>query len=208
MKQILYIACLFISISTQAQSLVNTKQYDKKGKTTLAVTDSIISISWPINNGDYAKMLLDLSKQKPLIKAISYGTKTSLTPIANDIDPAFILTVGKRDLVSQNGWNIFFDKVPLKPHESYVVNFSKDSVAVSSEGTRTIIRVYNMQAASFSGALEITLYNGSPLFNVAAVLSTNVDSTAILYDAGLMSVAKTWNNIAWSNTNNEISNCF
>lgn len=204
MKQLLYITCLFISINAQAQSFVNTDQYDKKSKTTLAVSDSVISISWPVDNGDYAKMLLDLSKQKPLIKAISYGTKTSLTPIANDINPAFILTVGKRDLVSQNGWNIFFDKVPLKPHQSYAVNFSKDSAAVITEGTHTIIRIYNMQAASFSGALEITLYNGSPLFNVAAVLSTNVDSTAILYDAGLISAANTWNNIAWSNTNNEL----
>ncbi len=69
---------------------------------------------------------------------------------------------------------IFFDKVPLKPHQSYVVSLSKDSAAVITEGAHTIIRIYNMQAASFNGALEITLYNGSPLFNVAVVLSTNM----------------------------------
>lgn len=190
--------------SAKAQSLVNTSQYNKKSKTTLAIADSIISISWPTGNDNYGKMLLDLSTNNPLFKAISIGNKTSLKNLANNIDPAFILTVGKRDLVSQNGWNIFFDKVPLKPHESYVVNLSKDSASVITEGEHTIIRIYNMHADSFSGALEITLYNGSPLFNVAAVLSTNIDSTAILYDAGLMSKASNWNKIVWNDTGNHL----
>lgn len=203
MKYLLPAICLCISVIGYSQSLVRTNQYDKKSKTSLFVTDSVISISWPTGNDDYGKMLIDLSKNKPLFKAISTGDKTSLKNIANNIDPAFILTVGKRDLVSQNGWNIFFDKVPLKPHQSYVVNFLKDSAAVITEGSHTIIRVYNMQAASFNGFLEITVYNGSPLFNVAAVLSTNIDSTAILYDAGLMSKAEEWNSIVWNNTNNE-----
>ncbi|MGN6352513.1 MAG: hypothetical protein ACTHLB_03945 [Parafilimonas sp.] len=204
MKYLLPAICLCISVIGYSQGLVRTNQYDKKGKTSLFVTDSVISISWPTGNDDYGKMLLDLSKNKPLFKAISAGNKTSLKNIANNIDPAFILTVGKRDLVSQNGWNIFFDKVPLKPHQSYVVNFLKDSAAVITEGSHTIIRIYNVQAASFNGFLEITVYNGSPLFNVAAVLSANIDSTAILYDAGLISKAEEWNNIVWNNTNNEL----
>ena len=168
-KKLIYASFLLFSTIVNAQHFVNTKQYDKKNKTTLAVTDSIISVSWPTGNDTYGKLLLDLSKDKPLFKAISSGNKTSLINIANNIDPAFILTVGKRDLVSQNGWNIFFDKVPKKPHQSYVVSLLKDSAAVITEGAHTIIRIHGMQAASFTGALEITLYNGSPLFNVAAV---------------------------------------
>ena len=113
----------------------------------------------------YSSLRLDLSKDKPLFKSIP-GTSTKV--IAKNIDPAFILTIGKRDLVSQNGWNIFFDKVPLKPHQSYIVNLSKDSAAIITKGAHTIIRIYNMQAASFNGALEITVYNGSPMFNVAS----------------------------------------
>ncbi|SFQ23468.1 CehA/McbA family metallohydrolase domain-containing protein [Parafilimonas terrae] len=204
MKYLLPAILLCISVIGYSQDLVRTSQYNKKSKTSLFVTDSVISISWPTGHDDYGKMLLDLSKNKPLFKAISTGDKTSLKNIANNIDPAFILTVGKRDLVSQNGWNIFFDKVPLKPHESFVVNLHKDSAAVITEGTHTIVRIYNMQAASFSGFLEITVYNGSPLFNVAAVLATNVDSTAILYDAGLMSASNEWNKIAWNDTGDRL----
>jgi len=204
MKKFIYTVFLLLSTVVHAQNFVNTSQYDKKGNTSLAVTGSIISVSWPTGNDTYGKLLLDLSKDKPLFKAISGGNKTSLINIANNIDPAFILTVGKRDLVSQNGWNIFFDKVPLKPHQSYVVNLLKDSAAVITEGAHTIIRIYNMQAASFRGALEITVYNGSPLVNVAAVLSTDIDSTAILYDAGLISKTNTWQNINWINTADEL----
>ncbi len=98
----------------------------------------------------------------------------------------------------------FFDKVPLKPHESYTVNFVKDSVTVRSEGAHTIIRISKMYAATFSGVLEITLYNGSPLFNIAAVMSTGIDSTAILYDAGLNNRKALFNKIAWSDTKKQM----
>src|SRR5690606_25681153 len=50
----------------------------------------------------------------------------------------------------------------------------------------------------FSGTIEITLYNGSPLMNIAAVVSTNKDSTAIVYDAGLISKEMKWNSISWA----------
>jgi hypothetical protein len=205
MKQILFIACLFITKIVQAQSFINTDQFDKKSEAKAFVHDSVININWPSEGKLYSSLQLDLSRNKPLFKSIDLiepGWHTTINLVAANIDPAFILTIGKRDLISQNGWNIFFDKVPLKPHQSYVVNLSKDSAAIITEGAHTIIRIYNMQAASFNGVLEITLYNGSPMFNVAAVLSTNIDSTAILYDAGLISKTNNWNNIAWFDTGN------
>ncbi|MDQ2719464.1 MAG: hypothetical protein M3Z26_06855 [Bacteroidota bacterium] len=195
-----YIFCLLLLNIAHAQSSVNTDQYDKKSEAKISVLDNILTVSWPVAKNDFGKLLLDLSKDKPLFKSIRSGNKE----IAKDIDPAFILTIGKRNLISQNGWNIFFDKVPLKPHESYTVNFEKDSVNVISEGAHTIIRISKMYASTFSGALEITLYNGSPLFNVAAVMSTGVDSTAILYDAGLVSKANLWNTIAWSDVEKQM----
>ncbi len=206
MTRIIYLVALVFSVNiTSAQSFINLAQFDKKSKTKLAVHDSLIVVNWPSTGNLYSSLQIDLSKNKPLFKSIAViSQKASINTLAANIDPAFILTIGKRDLVSQNGWNIFFDKVPLKPHQSYVVNLSKDSAAVITEGAHTIIRIYNMQAASFSGALEIVLYNGTSMFNVAAVLSTNIDSTAILYDAGLIAHTNNWSNITWSNTNNEI----
>ncbi|MGN6265739.1 MAG: hypothetical protein ACTHM5_08695 [Ginsengibacter sp.] len=200
MKYLLLIIFVFLSLFSKAQTAINLKDYNKNGEAKIAVEGNILTATWPAGENESGKLILDISNAKPLFKSIQLNDKE----IISGVDPAFILTVGKRDLVSQNGWNIFFDKVPLKPHQSYVVKFEKDSASVRTEGAHTIIRISKMYAATFSGALEITLYNGSPLLNVAAVMSTDVDSTAILYDAGLINKNKIWNTIAWSNTKKQL----
>ncbi len=200
MQKIFTILFILITHFCFGQINIDTHAYDKNSDAKISVTNNILTVNWPAGKNDFGKLLLDLSKDKPLFKSIELSKKE----IAKDIDPAFILTIGKRDLISQNGWNIFFDRVPLKPHESYTVNFEKDSASIISEGAHTIIRISKMSAATFSGALEITLYNGSPLFNVAAVMSTDIDSTAILYDAGLVSKSTLWNNISWSDAKKQI----
>jgi hypothetical protein len=200
MKYLLFIVFIFLSVFSKAQTWINLKDYNKNGKAKIVVEDNMLTAAWPAGENESGKLILDLSNNNPLFKSIQLNNKE----IMSGVDPAFILTIGKRDLVSQNGWNIFFDKVPLKPHQSYVVQFEKDSVNVRTEGVHTIIRISKMYAATFSGALEITLYNGSPLFNIAAVMSTEVDSTAILYDAGLINRNEIWNTIAWSDIKKEM----
>lgn len=49
-------------------------------------------------------------------------------------DPVFLLTVGMRDLVSQNGWNIFFDKTNKLTNKTYAVNLKKQSAIGASSG--------------------------------------------------------------------------
>ena len=200
MKYLFFIVFILLSVFSKAQTQINLRDYNKNGEAKIAAEHNILTVTWPAGENESGKLLLDLSNGKPLFKSIQLNNKE----IVSGVDPAFILTVGKRDLVSQNGWNIFFDKVPLKPHQSYVVKLEKDSASVRTEGAHTIIRISKMHAATFSGALEITLYNGSPLFNIAAVMSTDVDSTAILYDAGLINKNKIWNTVAWSDTKKQL----
>ncbi len=166
--------------------------------------DTLISVVWSLGNGNAASMTLDLDNKRPLFKSIELSGKGYKKTIAEKLDPSFILTVGKRDLISQNGWNIFFDKVPNKPHQSYTIDFKKRTAYVTSSGSRITVHMDGLHAASFSGALEITCYIGSPLFNVAAVMSTSVDSTAILYDAGLLSKGALWNKVSWSDVENNL----
>lgn len=176
--------------------IVNTTRY--------TAADTLISIGWSAGNETAASMVLDLNNKRPLFKSITVSNKKFTKVIARNLDPEFILTVGRRDLISQNGWNIFFDKVPNKPFESHRVEFEKRNVTITDKGSRSVIRIDGLKTPTFSGALEITLYVGSPLFNVAAVLSTNLDSTAIVYDAGLVERKKNWKNIAWSDTRNQL----
>lgn len=206
MKKLLLIVLLFNIQDLSAQIQTNLENFNKKNGATVKVSSNLIDVSWPVNKKEKGRLIVDLNNEKPLISSIGLTSGTTQKEISKNIDPVFLLTVGKRDLVSQNGWNIFFDKVPLKPHETYRVELNKNSSSVSSAGSRTIITIGQLRAPDFQGNIEITLYNGSPLVNIAAVLSTSKDSVAILYDAGLISKDPAWENISWANVYDSLQN--
>jgi hypothetical protein len=195
---------LISSCALHAQVKVDLKNFAKKNGASAVTKGDVLSVSWPAGKNKTGKLTVDLSAQQPVFKSIELQDGASNHPIAAGLDPAFVLTVGKRDLVSQNGWNIFFDKVPNKPFKSYNIEFIKQAAAVSSNGTRTVISIGALKAPGFTGTLEITLYHGSPLMNIAAVMSTAADSTAIVYDAGLISKTALWEKIGWSDVDEQM----
>ncbi|QNF32266.1 hypothetical protein HUW51_05785 [Adhaeribacter swui] len=204
MKKAFFFLLLLVTVITQAQVPVDLAGFQKKNNVQVTHSGNQLEVSWPVKVKEKGKIILNLDQNNPLFTSLQLSQGGNFQEIAAALDPGFILTVGKRDLISQNGWNIFFDKTHKKPHTSHLVNFTKRNASVKTVGSRTVIRISEVQAASFTGALEITLYNGSPLFNVAAVMATEVDSTAILYDAGLVSKAPTWQTIAWSDTQDKL----
>ncbi|RFM28299.1 CehA/McbA family metallohydrolase domain-containing protein [Deminuibacter soli] len=204
MKQLLLAILLLNVIVTRAQVPVDLTQFNKTNGADVQVKANLLSVQWPAGGNSKARLLLNMGNEAPLFQSIALNNGNGWKETGSNIDPMFVLTVGKRDLVSQNGWNIFFDKVPLKPHASYRTELHKTTAAAVSEGAHTIIRIGAVTAPGFSGTLEITLYHGSPLFNVAAVISTATDSTAILYDAGLVGTTPAWQHIAWSNTGDSL----
>lgn len=204
MKRYLFYISFFACAFAKGQVNVDLSGVNKNGNVKAVVDNSILHVSWPISGKDKAAININLIDEKPLFKNLQVSRFGKFEEIGVDCNPEFLLTVGKRDLVSQNGWNIFFDKPNKRPHTTHRVNLAKKWVKVSTYGNRTLIRIGTVNAAEFTGNLEITLYNGIALFNVAAVMSTTVDSTAILYDAGLMSRSESWKNIAWVNMANEL----
>ena len=204
MKYLSGLVLLLICVFSQSQIPVDLKEFTGKNGSKASVTKNILSVQWPAGNQLHGRLSIDLNRNLPLFKAISLAEGNKTKDIARDLDATFLLTIGKRDLVSQNGWNIFFDKVPLKPFSSHVVLLNKKAVTVSTAGSRTVIKVGEVTAPGFTGSIEITLYNGSPLLNIAAVLTTHKDSTAIVYDAGLVSGKKIWNDITFSEVSGQL----
>ena len=199
--------CLFLLLFTSplfAQIPVDLKQFDKKSGVTALVKGNVLEVEWPVGNQEYGKVAVDLRKGQPLIQSLGIGPKEQLKTIAENLDPAIILTIGKRDLISQNGWNIFFDRTAYLPYETHSVTMNKSSARVVSSGSHTEIVVDGAEGGRFRGSYNLTLYNGSPLLNVAAVMSTPVDSTAVIYDAGLVSKSQPWERLFWSDTENFI----
>lgn len=204
-RSLLLIGILLIGITpAQAQLKLNTEKFNRKGEASVTQQNGLIEITWPAGEQKFGKVQFDLSPANPLFKRISLGTKATQHIISEDLDAAFLLSIGKRDLLSQNGWNIFFDKVPLKPFKTFPIALKKTSIAIKTLGSRTVVTIGNLSADRFSGKLEITFYNGSPLFNIAAVMSTEADATAIVYDAGLISKTRKWDNVSWTNTAEQI----
>ena len=202
MKFFVLISLLFLSSSLLNAQIPVTINPVKNGAAATREKD-VLRVRWPAGGTQSGQIDLNLNGNLALIKSLSLVEKNEVREVASSLDPAFILTVGKRDLVPQKGWNIFFDKVPNKPHQSYPVKLNKTNIRVQGQGTRTVITVEGMNAENFTGSLEITLYNGSPLLNIAAVLSTPKDSTAILFDAGLIS-KKRWAETWWSDTSDKL----
>ncbi|MGX5853001.1 hypothetical protein ACWKW6_05130 [Dyadobacter jiangsuensis] len=206
MRNILLAFLLTISTGLHAQIPVDLKSFDKKSGVQATVSDAMLNIEWPAGNAETGKVSIDLNKTNALIGSLGIGTKEKQYTIARNLDPAIILTVGKRDLVSQNGWNIFFDKTAYLKYQSYAVTLDKTDVKVASNGSRTEITVNGAKGGPFSGSIQFTLYNGSPLMNVAAVMSTNVDSLAVIYDVGLTSRETPWQKLFWADTEDFMRN--
>ncbi|MDR6803675.1 hypothetical protein J2Y45_000945 [Dyadobacter sp. BE34] len=206
MRNILLAFLLAISTGLYAQVPVDLKGFDKKSGVQASVRDAMLNIEWPAGNAETGRVSIDLNKTNALIGSLGIGTKEKQYTIARNLDPGIILTVGKRDLVSQNGWNIFFDKTAYLKYQSYVVKLDKTDVKVASNGSRTEITVNGAKAGPFSGSIQFTMYNGSPLMNVAAVMSTNVDSLAVIYDVGLTSREMPWQKLFWADTEDFMRN--
>ncbi|RYE56555.1 MAG: hypothetical protein EOP48_07740 [Sphingobacteriales bacterium] len=196
----LLIAGICCSVIANAQVPVNLEKFNRGGEASVTYTQKILKVKWPVGGNKFGFADIDMQSGKPLLKSLSIGKSTAEKVISADLDPAFLLSIGKRDLLSQNGWNIFFDKVPMRPYKTYNIVLKKSSASVKSVGSRTIVTIGSLSADRFSGNLELTFYNGSPLFNIAAVMSTEMDATAIVYDAGLVSRTQNWKNVSWTNT--------
>jgi hypothetical protein len=204
MRYLLLLIALTAGFITYAQVPVDLKAYDKKTGVQVAVQNHLLHVEWPAGGSEFARISIDLRKGEPLLNTMQIGAKGTYKTIANNLDPAVILTVGKRDLVSQNGWNIFFDKTAYLKYNTYPVTLDKTGVQVRSDGAQTEVIVGGAAAGPFSGSYNLTVYNGSPLMNLAAVLTTSVDSLAVLYDAAIVGKTAPWRNIFWSDTENFI----
>ena len=204
MKHLLASLYLLSVTLAHAQTNVDLTKYQPKRGTDVVRQNDQLTVSWPTADAQKARLVLDLRPNTPLIGSMQLSRRGRFVELARALDPAFVLTIGKRDLVSQNGWNIFFDKTNKLRHTTAAVTVTKTGVAVRTEGSRTVIRLGRATADRFSGAIELTVYQGSPLVNIAAVMATEIDSTAFLYDAGLVSKQPVWESIAWADTLNQM----
>lgn len=198
MKSFLITGLLLFGLVINAQIPLVLPVNPYENGTKIAVNKSDLIVTWLLDNGNNCQLVINLNKEEPLFRTIAMGKNNQFKAISSNVDPVFLLNSGSRSLKPENGWTIFFDKVPSRPYTSNVLNINKREAIITKNGNRTIISIGDISAPNFQGSLEITIYNGIPLFNIAAVISTQKDATAILYDAGLIT-DKPWKQISFAN---------
>ncbi|RYX85948.1 hypothetical protein EON83_04115 [bacterium] len=200
----LFATSLALPNFVQAQPIsVDFKGYQAKNGITIRQNGTQLLATWPMDKGEYGVLSLDLKPDAPLISELGIATsaKGKTTPILQNVNPTTVLTVGTRNLADPAGWVAFFDDPPKRPYQAYRATLSKSSVRVESQGQHSTIIISGLTAGPFSGDWRFTLYPGTRLIHAQAVVSTQRDASAIVYDTGLSSAAPTWSSVAYMDNN-------
>ncbi|MDZ4288853.1 MAG: hypothetical protein U0984_12885 [Prosthecobacter sp.] len=148
-----------------------------------------IELTW--DAGKDAKGILKFNTADgPLIRNLSLRTERD-TFITGGLTPAFSATVGTREQPpgrppGMSLWNTFFDNPGKRPHEMHQGIFTPTAVRFENHGDDRISVIFDgVSIGPFKGELWISVYAGSPLVQVEAVVSTQQDRVAFAYEAGL-----------------------
>lgn len=153
----------------------------------------MIRVDWPISSEESGTARFSLDETKPLIQSFSVAGKE----IAAMLNPFTLLTVGERDLKNPAGWVAFFDDPSKRPNETFLMTIGKRSAKLTQLPSRTTIRLAEVSAGPFKGALQVTFFDRSPLIQLESIVSTTQDGRAILYDTGLTSAEPGFRAMAW-----------
>jgi hypothetical protein len=188
-----------------ADIVANLTDHHATSGVTVRQDGTQLRVAWPMAPGEFGVLVLQLRPREPLIEELGIASTAGgpSKPLLQKIDPVTFLTVGSRDL-SQQGWNVFFDNPPRRPHETFAVTHDTKGVTVRSHGRCSTVSLDGASAGPFRGELRFTVYPGCRLVHAETVLSTEKDSCAILYDTGLARATPDWKSIAWIDTNDKL----
>jgi hypothetical protein len=175
-----------------------------------------LNITWPLGDeaagAESGRLVLDFRPGKPLLASLAIvpaaggaSDRKSPAPLLAGVDPVTFVTVGTR--VNPPGrppgmsvFNVFFDSPATRPHQAYRSRLDLEKVRVTSRGRRARVSLGTLTIGPFRGELELTVYRGSRLVRVEAVVSTREENRAFLYDAGLVADSPSWQRLAWIDT--------
>ncbi|MEQ8787652.1 MAG: hypothetical protein RIC55_15220 [Pirellulaceae bacterium] len=195
--------------SMAAKISVDASAYPKASRVaveeTAAVGDSAsrLSIRWPTGDEQQqARCVINLAGDKPLIESLGLSAAGGeFETLLTDVDPVVYVTVGSRRVPGgkpdDQKWQVFFDKPANRPHDTFVSKLDLQRVTVAGNEQRASITIDKLSAGEFHGSLQLNFYADCRLLHIEALLETDEDGRAILYDAGLVGDTAPWKTIAW-----------
>src|SRR5688572_16461564 len=99
MRYKLLLLLVLFGTALHAQVSIDLKGFSKKSGASDTAKGDLLTVSWPAGDKTTGKLVVDLSAGQPVVKSLSLQEGGKNHPIATGLDAAFLLTVGKRDLV-------------------------------------------------------------------------------------------------------------
>ena len=143
-----------------------------------------VSISWEVGDNKQSEIVFDLDPNNPLIESIGLKTEQYTKTILQSTNPEFQLFIGERNL-TRNKWTVFFDNPDTRPYSNGKLELNLKSVLIDQRLKRATVKFGDFSFEDFSGQIWVTVYSGSPLVHLEAVIQTDKKARAIVYAAGL-----------------------
>ncbi|RYD39375.1 MAG: hypothetical protein EOP85_16065, partial [Verrucomicrobiaceae bacterium] len=170
-----------------ASGAVDLSQYDAGGTITVTHPDSSsLVVRWNDKPGASYGATFNLDPSQPLLRVLeaSPGTGAPVT-VANDVDPRFRVTLGKRR--PQTSWPyIFFETIDTNqpapvPHLS---TLGLTGVKVISDSTSRVRIVFEgLNIGPYRGELTGIIYQGSPFIHFQASMRVTDPWVSYIHDS-------------------------
>jgi hypothetical protein len=204
LKFIAALTIVTIELAARADVAVDLSGYKPESGIDVKRDGERLTVAWPMAEGEVGRLTFALRTEEP--RLLSLGTSRTSTgpadPVLEAVEPITFLTVGTR--VAPGGrppersiFDVFFDSPAKREYQTYRSRLDLKRASVTSQGRRATITLGDLSMGPFRGTLEVTVYSGGRLVHVEAVVSTDEDARAILYDAGLVGGAAGWTKAAW-----------
>ena len=175
------------------------------------VDDRSLNVAWTMAENEFGRVAFDLRPGRPLIRSFRIGSKLADPgeTIIEGVEPVTFVTVGSRQAPpgrppEMSIWNVFFDTPAKRPFQTYASKLELRRAWVTSEGHRASVTFGDLTIGPFAGELRFTFYAGSRLVHVEAVVATQENERAIIYNAGLVGEKPGWRQIAWMDTEGKL----
>jgi hypothetical protein len=193
---------------------VDLDRYSPRSRIHAAQRGERLHITWPLNANERGLVIFNLRPGEALLDTLGTARgatgdgSSEIQPVLRDMQPAYWVTAGSRQMPpgkpADQQWQVFFDAPATRKHDLHPAQLVLRRASVRSTHDRASVVLAELTAGPFRGQLEFEFFAGSPLILMTAVMSTDEDMRAYLFDAGLLATPPHSPSFAWIDTQGKL----
>jgi hypothetical protein len=205
------VMCMAILLGAAKPPTVDLTAYRPQPGLQAAIENETLTIRWDGESQRECLARFTVLDGVPTVRELAGRKKGGKwICLGRDLTPEFGVTTGVRrtghGLPESNRWDVFWDAPLNHPEEvrRSTASYKADKIEVRTEGARLEVSFPVLSMGSFAGGLRFTVYRGTNLLRVEAVVKTDEPSVAYIYHGGLKGFStETLPSIAWNQAGGE-----